>query len=114
MRISDWSSDVCSSDLDPHRAAPDGAQRQEVRRRRGIALDRDGARAAIGRARLDGEAAPAVAPHLHAVAGHPVEGDLDIGLGNQLEIGRASCRESVCQYVSISVGGVTLKKKQSN
>src|SRR3546814_20874502 len=28
------------------------------------------------------------------------------------EIGRASCRESVCQYVSISVGAVSLKKKQ--
>src|SRR3546814_15895852 len=27
------------------------------------------------------------------------------------EIGRASCRERVCQYVSISVGAVTLKKK---
>src|SRR3546814_19404790 len=27
-------------------------------------------------------------------------------------IGRASCRERVCQYVSISVVGVSLKKKQ--
>src|SRR3546814_21144280 len=27
------------------------------------------------------------------------------------EIGRASCRESVCQYVSISVVAVDLKKK---
>src|SRR3546814_18019281 len=27
------------------------------------------------------------------------------------EIGRASCRESVCQYVSLSVGAVYLKKK---
>src|SRR3546814_15476595 len=27
------------------------------------------------------------------------------------EIGRASCRERVCQYVSISVVAVTLKKK---
>src|SRR3546814_14967192 len=29
-----------------------------------------------------------------------------------LEIGRASCRERVCQYVSISVVAVSLKKKQ--
>src|SRR3546814_18385936 len=29
------------------------------------------------------------------------------------EIGRASCRERVCQYVVISVGGGTLKKKQN-
>src|SRR3546814_15351341 len=27
------------------------------------------------------------------------------------EIGRASCRERVCQYVCISVGAVSLKKK---
>src|SRR3546814_15709842 len=29
-----------------------------------------------------------------------------------LEIGRAACRESVCQYVEISVVGGSLKKKQ--
>src|SRR3546814_17143129 len=29
------------------------------------------------------------------------------------KIGRASCRESVCQYVSISVVAVTLKKKNN-
>src|SRR3546814_12088433 len=28
------------------------------------------------------------------------------------QIGRASCRERVCQYVSISVGAGTLKKKK--
>src|SRR3546814_10965771 len=30
------------------------------------------------------------------------------------EIGRASCRERVCQYVSISVAAVSLKKKKNN
>src|SRR3546814_15280035 len=30
------------------------------------------------------------------------------------EIGRASCRERVCQYVSISVVAVSFKKKQHN
>src|SRR3546814_11022795 len=30
------------------------------------------------------------------------------------EIGRASCRERVCQYVSIAVVAVSLKKKQTN
>src|SRR3546814_1785972 len=29
------------------------------------------------------------------------------------QIGRASCRERVCQYVSISVGAVSLKKKKT-
>src|SRR3546814_16762255 len=31
----------------------------------------------------------------------------------QKEIGRASCRERVCQYVSISVVAVSLKKKKA-
>src|SRR3546814_16077712 len=31
-----------------------------------------------------------------------------------LEIGRASCRERVCQYVEISVGAGPLKKKHEN
>src|SRR3546814_19250879 len=30
------------------------------------------------------------------------------------QIGRASCRERVCQYVSISVVAVSLKKKKQN
>src|SRR3546814_11849392 len=31
-----------------------------------------------------------------------------------VELGRASCRERVCQYVSISVVAVSLKKKNQN
>src|SRR3546814_20246040 len=92
MRISDWSSDVCSSDLvdivadrladDPHAAgilAP--------------AALVDGDHGLQGR-----EAVVPVQPRrfLQLVA----------------EIGRASCRESVCQYVSITVVAAALKKKQ--
>src|SRR3546814_20994357 len=33
--------------------------------------------------------------------------------GSGLEIGRASCRERVCKYVSISVVAVSLKKKKN-
>src|SRR3546814_10701613 len=66
MRISDWSSDVCSSDLD-HVAA--------------IGME---AKLAVGeRARVGGEEGAA------AVLDLPVT----------LQIGRASCRERVCQYV---------------
>src|SRR3546814_12076014 len=32
---------------------------------------------------------------------------------NPKQIGRASCRESVCPYVSLSVAAVTLKKKRN-
>src|SRR3546814_12301866 len=35
-------------------------------------------------------------------------------IGQAQEIGRASCRERVCQYVSISVVAVSLKKKKIN
>src|SRR3546814_4683692 len=69
MRISDWSSDVCSSDLLGaglrHRACRVGAHQIEV------------AIHAVVRWR-----AKVVAAH-----------------GDRQEIGRASCRERVCQYV---------------
>src|SRR3546814_12101422 len=35
-----------------------------------------------------------------------------LALGEAGQIGRASCRERVCQYVSISVVAVSLKKKK--
>src|SRR3546814_1512630 len=80
MRISDWSSDVCSSDL-------------------------------AGRAGFFDD------------AGYPTGSGWDEvdfpNIGDQHayaleEIGRASCRERVCQYVYISVVAVSLKKKKSN
>src|SRR3546814_2501150 len=109
MRISDWSSDVCSSDLvalrsdrrargiprawleevvelvfDSH---PDGVVGRCVRREaawRG-ADDRAVAGRSVGRLR------PAAPLDLHAVA--------TSGARNRVAIGRASCRERVCQYV---------------
>src|SRR3546814_17974071 len=36
-----------------------------------------------------------------------------VGLRPEAKIGRASCRERVCQYVSISVVAVSLKQKQT-
>src|SRR3546814_5501093 len=72
MRISDWSSDVCSSDLEPGR--------------------RDGHPRRRQRAGDDGDMADAGALFQHhALQLAPVV--------IQQQIGRASCRESVCQYV---------------
>src|SRR3546814_6493476 len=66
LRISDWSSDVCSSDLNGAIVA---------RRRPGVLRDHaDGIRKSA----------------------------------RSLQIGRASCRDRVCQYVKISVVGVSL------
>src|SRR3546814_3707772 len=72
MRISDWSSDVCSSDL-----------RSQAQRRR-----------------LDDRLAQRPALFLQLVGELD---DQDAVLGDQTDqrdqIGRASCRERVCQYV---------------
>src|SRR3546814_4071068 len=78
MRISDWSSDVCSSDLLP--AMDD----DDLRR----------GRATTHRA-YDEATAILVGDALQAQAFHVIAADHDAGL----EIGRASCRERVCQYV---------------
>src|SRR3546814_7669268 len=86
MRISDWSSDVCSSDLQERR---EHVLRQGLRR-----LHR------IGPARIAGVE--------HAGLSHgetPAEGgQVERRLAQSLhpvadQIGRASCRERVCQYV---------------
>src|SRR3546814_13661720 len=108
MRISDWSSDVCSSDL--QRAADlfgharvdrglqshDGARLEIVADRAAGALDGTQVRAMVlvhrGR-NGDGEEG-AVAQALG------IGGDLEPrGFQLVLAIGRASCRERVCQYV---------------
>src|SRR3546814_15481753 len=89
MRISDWSSDVCSSDL---RDAHLWESLQEAIHQ------------LVGNAGLAGAAS----------AGEADDGRQKPGLGTRLlrsQIGRASCRERVCQYVSISVVAVSIKKK---
>src|SRR3546814_1925936 len=78
MRISDWSSDVCSSDL----AHANGGDLVFA------------PRSLVARA-VDPNADPAGAPlALHVEAR---QGRDDPGF--EIEIGRASCRERVCQYV---------------
>src|SRR3546814_9724518 len=82
MRISDWSSDVCSSDL--HRMA-DGTDRRDL----GAAHLRDVQRLIV------------VVQDFHD--GGAGNGEMQVaGPHDQSrndEIGRASCRERVCQYV---------------
>src|SRR3546814_16727412 len=95
MRISDWSSDVCSSDL---RAARIAARDLGGVDQHGDAVDRAPVRyialAAHRRARGD-------------VIGGAARGrEIDIAR----TIGSASCRERVCQYVSIQVVAVAVKK----
>src|SRR3546814_10847801 len=75
LRISDWSSDVCSSDLLDDR----------VIHRRELILDM---------VALEQRHRVRIMFHAAGMAGHQ---ELHEVLG--LEIGRASCRERVCQYV---------------
>ena len=70
--------------LHPHRPAADRPSGEEVRRRRSIALDEHRARAAVARAAGHDEARPAVLLDLHAEARHQLQGDADVGLGDEL------------------------------
>src|SRR3546814_12428436 len=100
MRISDWSSDVCSSDLAARGRideAGDGAQQ--------------GGLAAAGRAEKREELARRDVERGILDGGKIAETDADAIKGDGgchgkrkaesdgTEIGRASCRERVCQYV---------------
>src|SRR3546814_20472295 len=96
MRISDWSSDVCSSDLRGRWTGPVEA------------LGADPAPAplivdALFGVGLSRPLADHLATRLRRFAGRRV---LAVD-----EIGRGSCRERVCQYVSISVVSGTFKNK---
>src|SRR3546814_6267892 len=99
MRISDWSSDVCSSDLEHVVADEDGRRAEaaagdqlvgiglELRLDRRI-VHRLGKRSRIEAGPTGGFGHHLVTADVAVLA--PVEFE---------EIGRASCRERVCQYV---------------
>src|SRR3546814_16590002 len=100
MRISDWSSDVCSSDL---LAGGDIAQHAAVRRRL-VILGAVG----IGDAERDAGQAALAATLQEFCFG--LEACADVRRCALVQTGRASGRESVCLYVSISVVAVSLNK----
>src|SRR3546814_14439146 len=119
MRISDWSSDVCSSDLLIDRGGKFGHSTQHA----GI----DGVASSLADlAKLHAGLwespliTPEAAPWLPTSMAVPVDYDqvriMDHWLGeNRKEpnfcgkIGRASCRERVRQYVELTVVSVTFK-----
>src|SRR3546814_7602639 len=98
MRISDWSSDVCSSDLND--------LEERARARRGVGRQGSDVEAlahflagleignAFGRD-IDRIAGAGIAPR----AGFALARGEGAKAAQFHEIGRASCRESVCQYV---------------
>src|SRR3546814_12733595 len=99
MRISDWSSDVCSSDLGEH-----GAVVEHERRDIAFGGDRAIIRA-VGR-NLGLEIDALVIERQPGFVERDVIGKaartgriIEINGLSPLEIGRGSCRERVCQYV---------------
>src|SRR3546814_15105393 len=107
MRISDWSSDVCSSDLAGTVEAvatgrETGGNPADFTRNQLFAENRDDARQRA-------DPAQAFAARTRLAPAHR----LGPGKGADNQIGRASCRERVCQYVYISVVAVSLQKKKT-
>src|SRR3546814_19574937 len=92
MRISDWSSDVCSSDLRVRQAFELGDDLLQP------LLEI----AAIARAREQ-------RAHVERIDDRRQQ-----HLGHVAQIGRASCRDRVCQYVSISVVAVSVKNNKQS
>src|SRR3546814_11442190 len=104
MRISDWSSDVCSSDL-LVALAPHMAQAQTPPTAMQTAQLQPPPDYQIG----PGDVLAITvyrAPDLQTTARVS-------GKGTIVKIGSASCRERVCQYVYISVVAVALTKKNT-
>src|SRR3546814_20741594 len=117
MRISDWSSDVCSSDLEAQRGQLRSALMASFQAMRGQG---DGAVVSDDqrRRRMAEAIATALRP-LRAQLSSEQQQMLDAELTLQAnarrvtEIGRAPCRERECQYVEIPVVAVSLKKKKT-
>src|SRR3546814_13355125 len=103
MRISDWSSDVCSSDLHCSTVfiVCSKASEEQLKDINGKMMARKKKIAEMQQAMMQQAEAQQVAARQQQQA-----------MLQQAQIGRASCRERVCQYVEISVVGGELKKKQ--
>src|SRR3546814_14615623 len=121
MRISDWSSDVCSSDLQGREALAE-LEPLANERREEICRSAHVYQRLLERARQAGRLAPNWSPEIAAITLYStMMGLLDqwlraparfdarkVGVDciNQ-QIGRASCGVRVCQYVEISVVAVS-------
>src|SRR3546814_14959117 len=122
MRISDWSSDVCSSDLtDYHRAKWGPLARGALRAGEWLALSFADRVIAVSPS-LAAQLRQSFPQRAHSIASIPngtsdLPGDADPALIFERlgsEIGRASCRERVCQSVKIPVVAGQLKKKKQH
>src|SRR3546814_13468157 len=119
MRISDWSSDVCSSDLSSattsavgggHERAGTGGEGRAGHRTRGCGTRRRAAQSRRVPAR--GRKAIRHAPPTAHAREHRWYGGLGDRGGAALEVGIAPWREGVGQYVYVRGGAVGCKQKK--
>src|SRR3546814_1142973 len=92
MRISDWSSDVCSSDLFQ------GLSYEQVARALGARVSDIKNWIHYGKKKLKAHVIDHVRSYVSSAASFTEELEF-VGRFIKLKIGRASCRERVCQYV---------------
>src|SRR3546814_15023838 len=122
MRISDWSSDVCSSDLGDGGFQPDGwetherlpfAEVQAILARADIVFCHGGTGSLVTGTQAGCRviAMPRTAARGEHYDDHQEE---IVTAFAAREIGRAACRERVCRYISISVGAGSLRKKPTH
>src|SRR3546814_12424571 len=110
MRISDWSSDVCSSDLrrlrDP--CPPGGEPAARRPGRQGGSPER------VNLFQRSHRITPTVAASMTATCSRQSPSGDPPAATDGFEIGRAAGRERVGQYVSISVVAGSFKKKNNS
>src|SRR3546814_18907789 len=106
MRISDWSSDVCSSDL----LTPPGKRPMTI-----VAHEKRRASAGIGRSQAKAGRYFDQPTHdrTRTTSSHIAAKNSGKPIAKSQKNGRASCREREVQYVELSVGAVSLKKKKN-
>src|SRR3546814_21156915 len=108
MRISDWSSDVCSSDLTRDLAEKAWAHIQEVEGYGGMAKAIE---AGIPKMRIE-EAAARTQARIDA-GRQTIVGVNTYRVADPDTTGSAAARERVCEYGSIPVGAGSLKKNKT-
>src|SRR3546814_11015229 len=114
MRISDWSSDVCSSDLEVVQKLGEAMSRMAAG---DFSVSMDDLPEGYSKLSDDFNAMAAQMRSILGAVANSAErthtGSSETSsAANDLEIGSASCRERVSQYVYSTVGAVSIKKKK--